>query len=305
MLGKILGSIKKGIQKTRETRTGKIKGVLASIRRIDESLIKEIEEILITADVGVTATERICGKLRNKMKMAELKTNDDVMFWIKDEIKTILNKRPPDDSSHSGKPYVVLFVGVNGTGKTTSIAKLASALRKSEKSVLLCAADTFRAAAVQQLSIWAERIGVDIVKGQTGADPSSVVYDACSSAVARNIEYLIIDTAGRLQTKENLMNELNKIVRVIKKVIPHGPNEVLLVLDATSGQNALSQAKLFKEACNVSGIFLAKLDGSAKGGIVIAIAQEFGIPVKYVGTGETVDDISEFSADTFVEALFE
>lgn len=306
MLGGLFNKIKQGIQKTKEKITGGIQSVLSTFRKIDEDAINQIEEILISADVGVAATDRICGKLREKMKKGDLKSADDAMFWIKTEIKEILNSAKPDSAAPiPHPPFLIMFVGVNGSGKTTSIAKMANFLKNQGKSVMLCAGDTFRAAAVEQLSIWADRLKVPIVKGQIGSDPAAVVYDACESAVNKKADYLLIDTAGRLQNKENLMKELEKVTRVIGKKIPRGPHEVLLVLDATVGQNALSQAASFKQMSNVSGIFLSKLDGSAKGGIIIAIAQEHRIPVKYIGTGERVEDMAEFSADSFVDALFE
>lgn len=306
MLGGLFNKIKQGIQKTKEKITGGIKSVLSTFRKIDEDAINQIEEILISADVGVAATDRICKKLREKMKKGDLKSAEDAMFWIKSEIKDILNSAANKSDIRSPQsPIVVMFVGVNGSGKTTSIAKMTNYLKNQGKSVMLCAGDTFRAAAVEQLTIWADRMKVPIVKAQTGSDPAAVVFDACESALNKKVDYLLIDTAGRLQNKENLMKELEKVTRVISKKIPRGPDEVLLVLDATVGQNALSQAASFKQISNVSGIFLSKLDGSAKGGIIIAIAQEQQIPVKYIGTGETVEDMSEFSADSFADALFE
>jgi fused signal recognition particle receptor len=280
---------------------GKLNRIFSAKRKIDDELLEEIEEILIAADVGVDTSLDIIEKIKRRVKAEKYETSDELEFLIKDEIANILLGHEPAEQNGL---QVILVVGVNGTGKTTSIAKLAKYYMNRGKKVLLAAADTFRAAAIDQLSIWAERAGCDIIKHQDGADPSAVVFDALNAAQARDIDYLIIDTAGRLHTKSNLMAELSKISRVIQKKIADGPHRVILVLDATTGQNAISQAKEFKQSANVDSIFLTKLDGTAKGGVVLAINKELQIPVKYIGTGEKLDDIEEFDANAFVEGLF-
>ncbi len=296
--------IKERLGKTRDKIASSLSSVLTLGRKIDEDLLDELEETLISDDIGVETTSKLVSELREAYKKKQIATTDDVIPFLKTHIK---NYWPDTDRqlhiAQSG-PTVILVAGVNGTGKTTSIAKLAYILSKNGKKVLLAACDTFRAAAVEQLSIWADRIGVQIVKHKTGADPAAVAFDACDAALARNVDILILDTAGRLHTQKDLMMQLTKIHDVAARKIPGAPHEVLLVLDATTGQNAISQAKLFREATNVTGIVLAKLDGTARGGIVIAIKDQLDIPVKFVGLGEKPEDIAEFNPETFVDALF-
>ncbi len=269
---------------------------------IDESIWTDLEEVLISADVGMETTEKLIERTKQKVKDEKLKDGSEVREALKKEMVNILSLPSPEPLV-SDFPKVVLVIGVNGSGKTTSIAKLAFQARSEGKSVVLAAGDTFRAAAIDQLRVWAERIGVDIVAHQPGADPGAVVFDAMSAAKSRKAQLLIIDTAGRLHTKFNLMEELKKIKRVAAKTDPTAPHEVILVLDATTGQNGLLQAKNFTEAAGVTGIFLAKLDGTAKGGIALAICDQLKIPVKYIGVGEHPEDIASFNAQSFVEAL--
>lgn len=290
--------------KTREKIGSSLSSVLSLGRNINDELLDELEETLIRDDIGVETTDKLITDLRDAYKKRQIATTDDVVPFLKESIKSYWPDR--DRALHTAEsgPTVILVAGVNGTGKTTSIAKLAYTLSQNERKVIVAACDTFRAAAVDQLTIWAERIGVQIVKHQTGADPAAVAFDACEAACARNADYLILDTAGRLHTQKDLMRELTKIRDVVARKIPGGPTEVLLVLDATTGQNAISQAKMFTEAIDVSGIFLAKLDGTARGGIVIAIKDQLDIPVKFVGLGEKPEAIAEFDPDVFVDALF-
>jgi len=304
LFGGFLEKFKQGLAKTKEVFTAPLKKIFSVFRKLDEATLSEIEEALITADFGVDATGKIMDSLRRAYKKGEIETTDKVLDFLKKDLKGRLTEKGNDVRWAPSPPTVILVCGVNGVGKTTSIAKLARSLTGEGKKVMLCASDTFRAAAVDQLSIWAERLGIDIVKHRMGADPAAVVFDATDAAVARKADVLLIDTAGRLQTKENLMKELTKIRSVASKKIAGAPHEVLLVLDATTGQNAISQAEHFKAATSVTGLFLAKLDGTAKGGIVVAIKDKLDIPVKYVGTGETPDDVARFNADEFVEALF-
>ncbi len=298
---KLFNRLQASLKKTREGTFKKLNRIFTAKRKIDDDLLDEIEEILIAGDVGVETTLDIIDKLKQRVRDEKYETSDELEWLIRDEIKNILIV--PASQNKQGL-QIVLVVGVNGTGKTTSIAKLAHKYKSEGKSVLLAAADTFRAAAIEQLSVWAERVNCEIIKHQDGADPSAVVFDAISAAQARSVDYLIIDTAGRLHTKSNLMAELNKIVRVINKRIPDAPDQVILVLDAGTGQNAVNQAKEFQQVARVDSIFLAKLDGTAKGGVVLAINKELQIPVKYIGTGENVDDMEEFDPGSFVEGLF-
>jgi len=300
-LVKLFNRLQASLKKTREGTFKKLNRIFTAKRKIDDDLLDEIEEILIAGDVGVETTLDIIDKLKQRVKDEKYETSDELECLIRDEIKNILIVPASQDKQGL---QIVLVVGVNGTGKTTSIAKLAHKYKSEGKSVLLAAADTFRAAAIEQLSVWAERVNCEIIKHQDGADPSAVVFDAISAALARSVDYLIIDTAGRLHTKSNLMAELNKIVRVINKRIPEAPDQVILVLDAGTGQNAVNQAKEFQQVARVDSIFLAKLDGTAKGGVVLAINKELQIPVKYIGTGEKVDDMEEFDPGSFVEGLF-
>jgi fused signal recognition particle receptor len=296
--------IKERLDKTRQKFASSLSSVLGIGRKIDEQLLDELEETLIRDDIGVDTTAKLIADLREAYRNREVATGDDIVPFLKRQIKGYWPVADRQLNMASTGPTVILVAGVNGTGKTTSIAKLAYTLSQNNKKVIVAACDTFRAAAVEQLTIWAERIGVQIVKQATGADPAAVAYDACEAALAREVDFLILDTAGRLHTQKDLMRELSKIRDVVSRKITDAPHEVLLVLDATTGQNAISQAKLFTEAIQVTGIFLAKLDGTARGGIVIAIKDLLDIPVKFVGLGEKPDAIAEFDPESFVEALF-
>lgn len=306
LLKSILGKVKQGVERTREAVFGGIRSMLLG-RRLDEALIKELESRLIGADVGVRTTQRLITGIREAHRAGRMTTGEDVLAYLKRELKAMW---PPEDRrlhfapKEAGTPTVILVTGVNGAGKTTSIAKLAKALRDEGKSVLLGACDTFRAGAVRQLEIWAERLGVEVVKGQQGGDPAAVAFDACEAAVKRGVDVLVLDTAGRLHTQDNLMRQLTKIRDVASRRIPGAPHEVLLVLDATTGQNAVRQAEEFARAVKVTGIFLAKLDGTARGGVVIAIRDATSIPVKFIGVGETPQDVEPFDPEQFVEAIF-
>jgi fused signal recognition particle receptor len=304
LFGGFIEKFKQGLAKTKEVFTAPLKKIFSVFRKLDEATLLEIEEALITADFGVDATGKIMDALRAAYKKGDIQTTDKVLDFLKADLKKRLTEKGNDVLWAPQPPTVILVCGVNGVGKTTSIAKISRFFTSQGKKVMLCASDTFRAAAVDQLTIWAERLGIDIVKHKMGSDPAAVVYDAADAAVARKIDILLIDTAGRLQTKENLMKELTKIRNVAAKKIPGAPHEVLLVLNATTGQNAISQAEHFKAATNVSGLFLAKLDGTAKGGIVVAIRTQASIPVKFIGVGETPDDIEPFDPEAFVDALF-
>lgn len=294
--------LQNSLKKTREGVFTKINRVFTAKRKIDDELLDEIEEILISGDVGVETSLYLIDRIKERARSDKFQDSSELEFLIQDEISNILLD-PPEETDQD-KLKIVLFVGVNGTGKTTSIAKMAHMLKSRGKKIMVAAADTFRAAAIEQLTIWAERTGVDIIKHQSNADPSAVVFDAVNAAISRNMDYLLIDTAGRLHTKANLMAELNKIFRVIQKKIPDAPHEVVLVLDAGTGQNAVNQAREFKSVARVDTIFLAKLDGTARGGVVLAVNKELGIPVKYIGLGEKVDDIELFNKKLFVEGLF-
>ncbi len=298
----MLGKLKQGLKKTRENVFSKLNNVFSTHKKIDDDLLEEIEEILITGDVGVETTLEIIDHLREQAKKQKIETVEDVRRVLKEELSKQLIA--PSQQEVTQKPFVILVVGVNGTGKTTSIAKLAHHFQQQGKKVLLAAADTFRAAAIEQLDIWAQRLGCDIIKHQPGADPAAVVFDALTAAKARDVDYVIIDTAGRLHTKVNLMSELSKIYRVIQKQIPDAPHEVVLVIDAGNGQNAISQAREFVKAVQVNSIFLTKLDGTAKGGVVLSIKRQLGIPVKYIGLGEQMSDFELFDPQEFVEGLF-
>ena len=296
--------LKDRLGKTRNKITSSLNSVLSLARHIDDDLLDELEETLIRDDIGVETTDKLITDLREAYKKRQIATTEEIIPFLKSHIKNYWPDQDRQLRKASSGPTVILVAGVNGTGKTTSIAKLAATLSRDHHEVIVAACDTFRAAAVDQLTIWAERIGVQIVKQHTGADPAAVAYDACEAALSRQVDFLILDTAGRLHTQKELMRELTKIRNVVTKKIPDAPHEVLLVLDATTGQNAISQAKLFTEAIDVSGIFLAKLDGTARGGIVIAIKDQLDIPVKFVGLGEQPDAIAEFDPELFVEALF-
>ncbi len=295
---------KERLSKTRSKISSSLSAVLSLGRKIDEDLLDELEETLIRDDIGVETTDKLITELRDGYRARQIAQAEEIIPFLKEHIKCFWPERDRQLHLAPSGPTVVLVAGVNGTGKTTSIAKLAHIFHRNGKQVIVAACDTFRAAAVEQLSIWAERIGVQIVKHQSGSDPAAVAFDACEAAVARNADILILDTAGRLHTKKDLMLQLTKIRDVVTRKIPDAPHEVLLVLDGTTGQNAISQAQLFTEAINVTGIFLAKLDGTARGGIVIAIKDQLDIPVKFVGLGEKPEDIAEFDPQTFVDALF-
>ena len=296
--------LKQGLSKVKQGITDRVDQVLKSYTKVDDELIEEIEEILITADVGVETTMDIIDKLRDKIKENKITEPSGVKAELKNIIEEILTNENSTLNVEKS-PTIILMVGVNGVGKTTSVGKLAASLKGQGKKVLLAAADTFRAGAIEQLKEWSNRAGVDIISQAEGADPAAVVYDAVAAAKARDVDVLLCDTAGRLHNKKNLMNELSKINRIIQKEYSEAYLETLIVLDGTTGQNAMAQAKQFKEATDISGIILTKLDGTAKGGIAIAIQSELGIPVKYIGIGEQVDDLQRFDPDMFVNALFE
>ena len=296
--------LKEHLSKTRTKITSSLSAVLPLGRNIDEDLLDELEETLIRDDIGVETTTKLIEDLREGYRARQIEKTEDIVPFLKEHIAGYWPGQDRGLHYAQSGPTVILVAGINGSGKTTSIAKLAYVLSRNDKKVIVAACDTFRAAAVEQLTIWAERIGVDIVKHKSGSDPSAVAYDACEAAVARGVDFLILDTAGRLHTQKHLMNELTKIRNVASKKIEGSPHEVLLVIDSTTGQNAIVQAKMFTEAIDVTGIFLAKLDGTARGGIVIAIKDMLDIPVKFIGLGEKPEDIAEFDPEEFVEALF-
>lgn len=299
----LFSKISRGLKKTKESMTGMIDSMLRSFTKIDESLYEELEEILIMGDVGITTSQNITKKLREKVKETGTKDAADVRGLLKEIIAGMLSGG--EELKVNTKPSVILVIGVNGVGKTTSIGKLAAIFKSQGKKVLLGAADTFRAAAIEQLEVWAGRAGVDLIKHSEGADPAAVVFDTVAAGKARGTDIIICDTAGRLHNKKNLMAELNKINRVIDRELPDADKEVLLVLDATTGQNAVIQAREFREAAGITGIILTKLDGTAKGGVVIAIMESLGIPVKFIGVGEQIDDLQPFDAKAFTDGLFD
>ena len=294
--------LKNGLNKTKNNIDEKINGVFSNFRKVDEDLLEELEEALIMSDIGMDTSLEIIDNLRKKIKLENLKEAEDVKKALRELMKEILDKQDVSLKIDS-KPSVILVIGVNGVGKTTSIGKIANRFKKENKKIVLVAADTFRAAAVEQLEIWANRSGCDIVKKQEGVDPASVVYDAIKITKEKNADVLICDTAGRLHNKKYLMDELSKIQRVIEKELPDANKEVLLVIDATTGQNAISQVKAFKEVAPITGLVLTKLDGTAKGGVVIGIVNENKIPVKFIGVGEAIDDMEIFNSDDFVNAI--
>jgi fused signal recognition particle receptor len=297
--------MKEAVTRTRENLGQRIEQVMALTKEIDRDTLDDLEAILISADLGSTTTQEILGNLREKADRKQIKDVSELKRLIKDQIRDILNSTPSLAATPTrGEPEVVMIVGVNGTGKTTTIGKLAHALRSEGKSVLLCAADTFRAAAIEQLEIWGSRTGVEVIKTRPGGDPSAVLFDALNAAKARGTDSVIVDTAGRLHTKTSLMAELEKMKRTARRIIPNAPHEVLLVMDATTGQNGLQQARIFTESAGVTGIVLTKLDGTAKGGIIVAISRELRLPVRYVGVGEEAGDLLPFSADNFADSLF-
>ena len=298
-----LDKLKAGLSKTKNAIFGQIDEVLKAFVKVDEDLLEELEELLIMSDVGVGATEEIMERLRDDVKSGRLKEKDQVIDALKEILTDMIGEG--GELNLSTTPSIILVIGVNGAGKTTSIGKISNRLVQRGKKVVVAAADTFRAAAIDQLAVWCERSGAEIVKQNEGSDPAAVVFDALNYAKKRNADVLIIDTAGRLHNKTNLMNELAKINRVIDKECPNAARENLLVLDATTGQNAILQAKEFRNAADITGLVLNKLDGTAKGGIVISIKKELEIPVKFIGVGEKIDDMQEFDSAEFVEALFD
>lgn len=294
--------LKSGLSKTRQILTTDIDELFSGNRRFDDDMLEELEELLITSDLGVSTAMDLIDKISKKA--SKIKDAQDLKQALKEQISKILEQPPSTDNALPSEPYVVMVVGVNGVGKTTTIGKLAAKQIARGKKVLIAAADTFRAAAIEQLTIWAERAGADIVKHRDNADPAAVAYDSIEAAISRKVDVVYVDTAGRLHTKKNLMEEIKKIKRTIAKKLPQAPHEILLVLDATTGQNALSQAQLFNEALDITGLALTKLDGTAKGGIAVSICNTLNIPLKYIGVGEQMDDLQDFDAKAFVEALF-
>ncbi|MGH9698713.1 MAG: signal recognition particle-docking protein FtsY [Candidatus Acidiferrales bacterium] len=302
----LLERLKESVGKTRTELAARVEQLLTGDRPIDPQVLHQLESALLGADIGVRTTKEVIAALRSQVTEHKLEGGEQLKRELKNQILKILTA-PPAQNSDGGTsgPRVLFVVGVNGTGKTTTIGKLSNRLKKEGASVLLCAADTFRAAAIEQLEVWARRSGIDVIKQKSGSDPSAVIFDALSAAVARKTDVVIVDTAGRLHTKSNLMAELEKMKRTAAKVIPGAPHDVLLVLDATTGQNGLNQAREFWSHAGVTGIVLTKLDGTAKGGIVVAIARELNLPIRFVGTGEKIDDLVPFDAQTYVNSLFE
>lgn len=300
-----LDRMKEAVTRTRENLSERIEEVVAFNKEIDRATLDDLEASLIGADLGATTTHEVLQKLRDKADRQQIKNIEELKRLLKEELLAILEQRGSQPIQKvDGVPEVILVVGVNGTGKTTTIGKLAQVLRADGKNVLLCAADTFRAAAIEQLEIWGQRTGTEVIKTKAGGDPSAVLYDALQAATARRTDYVIVDTAGRLHTKTNLMSELEKMRRTAQRIIPGSPHETLLVMDATTGQNGLQQARLFTQSAGVTGIVLTKLDGTAKGGVVVAITRELGVPVRYVGVGEKAGDLLPFDPKEFVDSLF-
>ena len=297
--------LKKGLGKTRARFSGGLQDIFLGAKTLDDELLEEIETILLSADVGVRVTQEILDELANKMNRKELSDSDAVLQHLKDHLTDILKSVERSLTLEEHKPFVILMVGVNGAGKTTTIGKLTKWIESQGQTVMLAAGDTFRAAAVEQLQVWGDRNEVPVIAQGTGADSASVIYDALSAAKAKQVDVLIADTAGRLQNKKNLMDELIKISRVLAKLDQAAPHEIILVLDATSGQNAISQAQDFLSAVNVTGIALTKLDGTAKGGVIFPIARQLALPIRFIGVGEQIEDLRPFSADDFVSALFQ
>ncbi|MBP5350282.1 MAG: signal recognition particle-docking protein FtsY [Clostridia bacterium] len=294
--------LKAGLSKTKKALFGGIEDLFKRFRRVDEDLFDELEELLITSDVGVETTEELLDNLRERVKEEKIKEPEEIKKILYAELRAMIGEG--DELHLTTKPSVILVIGVNGVGKTTSIGKMAAELKSQKKKVIVAAADTFRAAAAEQLAVWCDRAGVDLIRQDAGADPAAVVYDTIQAAKSRGADVVIVDTAGRLHNKKNLMDELAKINRVIARELPDADRENLLVLDATTGQNAVIQAREFKEAAQITGLILTKLDGTAKGGIILSIRRELDIPVKFVGVGEGIDDMKPFDADEFAEALF-
>jgi fused signal recognition particle receptor len=300
-----LDRMKQAVSRTRESLEERIDGVLSLTRTVDEPALEELEMSLIASDIGVTTAAEIVSTLRDRAKREQIRDGAELKDLLKAQLKALLDEQQPPPRKVASPPEVILLVGVNGTGKTTTSGKLAAYFRGQGKTVLLCAADTFRAAAIEQLEVWSERSGVEIIKSRQGGDPSAVLFDALQAAKARSNDYLVVDTAGRLHTKNNLMAELDKMRRTTQRLIPDAPHEVFLVMDATTGQNGLQQARLFTESAGVTGIVLTKLDGTAKGGIAVAIARELNLPVRYVGIGEKIDDLLPFDSGAFVDSLLD
>ena len=296
--------LKEGLSKTHQGMVSKIDELICGQKQIDDRLLEELEEILITSDIGVKTTQDLLAKVTEKVKRKELEDAAQLKKALQEEMFLILRQQEKPLDPSRARPFVIMVIGVNGTGKTTTISKMAQRFKSQGKSVLLVAGDTFRAAAIEQLEVWARRVGCEVIKHQSGSDPSAVVFDALKAGKARGSDILIADTAGRLHTKVNLMEELKKIKRVMARELPDSPHEILLVLDATTGQNAIAQAKMFDRELGVTGIALTKLDGTAKGGILIGISDELKIPIRYIGIGEKAEDLREFSARDFVDALF-
>jgi fused signal recognition particle receptor len=301
----LLEKLKSGVQKTRAGLVSALEDALQGRKVIDADLLDELEFTLISADVGVKTTEEILDRIRQRVERHQLSDAAELRGLIREHLLEILEASERAPARVAEPPAVILVIGVNGSGKTTTIGKLAERFRNEQRTALLCAADTYRAAAIEQLEIWGQRTGAAVVRQGPGSDPSAVLYDALNAARARKVDYVIVDTAGRLQTRENLMAELQKMTRTAKKVIPDAPHEVLLVLDATTGQNGLEQARRFTETSGVTGIVLTKLDGTAKGGIVVAIARELNLPIRYVGVGEKAEDLLPFDSEKFIASLFE
>ncbi len=301
-----LDRMKQAVTRTRENLSERLEDVVSFHKEIDRSTLDDLEATLIGADLGTTTTHEVLEKLREKADRKQIKDVDELKRLLKEELLAILTQNGSQPvNSVEGEPEVILVVGVNGTGKTTTIGKLANVLRADGKSVLLCAADTFRAAAIEQLEIWGTRTGTEVIKTKPGGDPAAVLFDALQAAKARQTDYVIVDTAGRLHTKVNLMAELEKMRRTAQRIVPGAPHETLLIMDATTGQNGLQQARLFTQSSGVTGIVLTKLDGTAKGGVVVAITRELGLPVRYVGVGEKAGDLLPFDPRAFVDSLFE
>jgi fused signal recognition particle receptor len=301
----LLEKLKSGVQKTRAGLVTALEDALQGRKEIDADLLDELESTLITADIGVNTTNEILDSIRERVERHQVGDAAELKNLIRERLLEILQASERAPARVTDPPAVILVVGVNGSGKTTTIGKLAMRFKNEQRSVLLCAADTFRAAAIEQLEIWGHRTETQVIRQGPGSDPSAVLFDAVSAAKARRVDYVIVDTAGRLQTKENLMLELQKMGRTARKVIPDAPHEVLLVLDATTGQNGLEQARKFTESSGVTGIVLTKLDGTAKGGIVVAIARELDLPIRYIGVGEKAEDLLPFDSEKFIESLFE
>ena len=302
--GRYFNRLRDRLHKTRENFVTRVDRVVLGKKTIDVDLLDDLEEVLITSDLGVKTTQVLLQKVADKIKRKELRNPEKLRDNLRDDIRNILSVPAPPWNLKAHHPFVIMVIGVNGVGKTTTIGKLAHELKQTGLKVLLVAGDTFRAAAIEQLTLWAERVNVPVVRQKSGSDPSAVAFDAIDAAVSRDVDVVLIDTAGRMHTKVNLMEELKKVQRVIQKKIPSAPHEILLVLDSTTGQNALSQVRMFKNEIGISGLILTKLDGTAKGGIIVAISEELQLPVRYIGIGEGLDDLRPFDPDEFTNALF-